>query len=244
MSLMNALRGISGEFELNRVVGAFGAAAYVVTANGLLPRVPDRPGRCGRRDRGRGGVEGSQGRPGPGDQRGSGQRRCGQRAGWAVSGLGAISIGARLLGLKSAIGGMVDWVTAKSSHLLLAALAVAGVWGWWGHHQAAKWERVAASTQTRRRADNRIWAGVDRTNHKSIETLIASLDDWSKATRHWADVARGKEAAAQAALGQATARGKAAEAHAQRIDTEGAARVPGATSCVSGKAVLDARGEL
>lgn len=33
MSLAQALKGISGEFEINRVVGAFGATAYVVGAH-------------------------------------------------------------------------------------------------------------------------------------------------------------------------------------------------------------------
>ena len=33
MTITAALRGIGGEFELNRVVGAFGATAYVVCAN-------------------------------------------------------------------------------------------------------------------------------------------------------------------------------------------------------------------
>lgn len=31
--LTNALRGIGGEFELNRVVGAFGATVYIIGAN-------------------------------------------------------------------------------------------------------------------------------------------------------------------------------------------------------------------
>lgn len=34
--LTNALRGISGEFELNRVVGAFGGFAYIVCGNGFV----------------------------------------------------------------------------------------------------------------------------------------------------------------------------------------------------------------
>lgn len=33
MPFLNMLKGISGEYEINRVVGAFGAAAYVVCAN-------------------------------------------------------------------------------------------------------------------------------------------------------------------------------------------------------------------
>lgn len=33
MSLTNILRGPLGEFEINRVVGAFGTVAYIVSAN-------------------------------------------------------------------------------------------------------------------------------------------------------------------------------------------------------------------
>lgn len=34
--LSNALRGITGEFEVNRVVGAFGATAYIIGANAFV----------------------------------------------------------------------------------------------------------------------------------------------------------------------------------------------------------------
>lgn len=33
MMILNALKGIGGEFELNRLVGAFGGIAYVIGAN-------------------------------------------------------------------------------------------------------------------------------------------------------------------------------------------------------------------
>ena len=36
MSLSNMLKGIGGEFEINRVVGAFGATCYVICANGFV----------------------------------------------------------------------------------------------------------------------------------------------------------------------------------------------------------------
>lgn len=36
MKIFNMLRGISGEFEVNRVVGALGATAYIVCANGFV----------------------------------------------------------------------------------------------------------------------------------------------------------------------------------------------------------------
>lgn len=35
-SLSNMLRGISGEFEITRVVGAAGASAYILCANGFV----------------------------------------------------------------------------------------------------------------------------------------------------------------------------------------------------------------
>ena len=36
MKIFNMLRGITGEFEINRVVGAFGASAYVICANAFV----------------------------------------------------------------------------------------------------------------------------------------------------------------------------------------------------------------
>lgn len=35
-ALSNALKGIGGEYELNRLVGAFGGVAYVLCANGFV----------------------------------------------------------------------------------------------------------------------------------------------------------------------------------------------------------------
>lgn len=36
MNILSALKGIGGEFEINRVVGAFGALTYVIGANGFV----------------------------------------------------------------------------------------------------------------------------------------------------------------------------------------------------------------
>lgn len=36
MSIINALKGIGGEFEVTRVVGAVGATAYIICANGFV----------------------------------------------------------------------------------------------------------------------------------------------------------------------------------------------------------------
>ena len=35
MPLLNMLKGVSGEFEINRVVGALGSLAYITAANGF-----------------------------------------------------------------------------------------------------------------------------------------------------------------------------------------------------------------
>jgi len=36
MSLSNMLKGIGGEYEINRVVGAVGAISYITTANAMV----------------------------------------------------------------------------------------------------------------------------------------------------------------------------------------------------------------
>ena len=36
MNILNALRGIGGEFEINRLVGALGAVSYIVGANSFM----------------------------------------------------------------------------------------------------------------------------------------------------------------------------------------------------------------
>lgn len=36
MSLLNALKGIGGEYEVQRILGAFGSVVYIVTAPALV----------------------------------------------------------------------------------------------------------------------------------------------------------------------------------------------------------------
>ena len=36
MSITNALKGITGQFEINRLVGAFGASSYVIGAHAFI----------------------------------------------------------------------------------------------------------------------------------------------------------------------------------------------------------------
>lgn len=145
---------------------------------------------------------------------------------------------------KKAATGALDWVTGNAARLLIVALAGVALWGWIGHHQAAKWERVAVQTQNARKADNRTWATVDRINHQSIRDLIAALDGQSAMIRTWAQTSNRRQIASQAALRAATARGERLEALAHRIEAVGAERASGGPECRTGRAVLDAKGEL
>lgn len=147
-------------------------------------------------------------------------------------------------GAKKAIGSAVDWVTGNAAHLLLALLAVSLAWGWLGHHNAAKWERFAHSTETRRKAENWDWAAIDKINHGSILLLTTTLDRQSGMIRTWAATAARKQDAAQAALNAARARGVHTEALAAAIDAERALGGSGGPECRTGKAVLAAKGEL
>ena len=65
-----------------------------------------------------------------------------------------LSLGAHLLGLRSVLSRAWGWITASLTHLLLVALAGVFAWGWLGHHEAAKFKRVAAHEHAGRLADH------------------------------------------------------------------------------------------
>lgn len=140
--------------------------------------------------------------------------------------------------LREWAGIAFKWALASSTHLLMVACALLAAWGWIGWHKAHKAEKVLHSTEIARQADNDAWAAADKINHGTIDGLIATLNDQSKAIQGWADTTNARQNAAQAALRAATARGVAAEASAQRIEAERA------TGCHSGAAVLQSRGDL
>jgi hypothetical protein len=50
------------------------------------------------------------------------------------------------IAIKFFMGGM-GLITRSATHLLLAACAGLAIWGWFGHHSAAKWKRVLRSTE-------------------------------------------------------------------------------------------------
>lgn len=58
----------------------------------------------------------------------------------------------KLIGLWSTIKRLATagfaWITASTTHLLFAALAIALLWGGYQRHNAGKWHRVADSAQT------------------------------------------------------------------------------------------------
>ena len=49
------------------------------------------------------------------------------------------------LGGKAIIARAWGWLTASTTHLLIAACAALAIWGYIGHHNAAKWHRVSES---------------------------------------------------------------------------------------------------
>jgi hypothetical protein len=49
--------------------------------------------------------------------------------------------------IGGAFGTAWRWITASKVHLLLAALAIVGAWGWLGWHGKAKAEKVLHSTE-------------------------------------------------------------------------------------------------
>lgn len=69
---------------------------------------------------------------------------------------GPVGWGLQLLGAgKSLVGKAFAWGTKSATHILIVALVAATVWGWLGHRSAAKWHRVADSTEIARKADRR-----------------------------------------------------------------------------------------
>lgn len=48
---------------------------------------------------------------------------------------------------KAMIGAAFKWATANTRNMLIVALVAVSIWGWAGHHSAAKWKRVLASTE-------------------------------------------------------------------------------------------------
>lgn len=69
---------------------------------------------------------------------------------------GPVGWGLQLLGAgKSLVSKAFAWVTKSATHILIVAIVAVAVWGWLGHRSAAKWHRVADSTEIARKADRR-----------------------------------------------------------------------------------------
>jgi hypothetical protein len=156
------------------------------------------------------------------------------------AGLALSVLGSARKGISRAWG----WITASSTHLLVVALVGVAIWGWFGHHEEAKYKRIAEHEKAGRQADNRIWASADKINHRSIDKLLAAVTKQNAAVQGWADSAKAKQKAATKALEAATERGKASEALALRIDAEAAQRAPSGAQCKSGAAVIAAKNDL
>ena len=77
-------------------------------------------------------------------------------------------------GARRMIGGAISWIASSVTNLLIGALIVALAWGWLGHRSAAKWERVAHSTET-------AW--------KAEQTNVIAAQEQAKADQEAADKA-------------------------------------------------------
>ena len=76
---------------------------------------------------------------------------------------GPVGWGLQLLGAgKSLVGKAFAWVTKSTAHILIVALVAVAVWGWLGHRSAAKWHRVADSTEIARKADRREYQAAQK----------------------------------------------------------------------------------
>lgn len=56
-------------------------------------------------------------------------------------------IGLALQFLSGGFTRALSWATANTRNMLIVALVAVAAWGWLGHHNAAKWKRVLASTE-------------------------------------------------------------------------------------------------
>ena len=122
--------------------------------------------------------------------------------------------------------------------LLAMALAVqtARIEGflWWDGYKADRAKFAAERAQ---------WAEANRINRASIDTLIGAITVQTDAVRKLADERDRRTKAAAEALGRAEKRAAGLEALAVRIERERAVRAP-AGKCETGRAVIEARGEL
>jgi len=135
----------------------------------------------------------------------------------------------------SLITGLIDLCLKYPRETIIALLAL---FSWWALHEKAKAERHVAHLIIARNTDAAIWQGIERINHASIDKLIAAITSQSDAVDGWAKVARAHQAAAQIAL-------KDAQAHGRALDTARAAiSAERASGCKTGAAVMAAKGEL
>ena len=138
---------------------------------------------------------------------------------------GPVGWGLQLLGAgKSLAGKAFAWVTKSTVHILIVALVAVAVWGWLGHRSAAKWHRVADSTEIARKADRREYhAAQKEAEAAQIAANLATED-------HYGAIAEEADNAYQTALNDA--RGLAG-AYASRMRVTAAcrpARVAGAAA--------------
>src|SRR5580765_5043700 len=159
-------------------------------------------------------------------------RRAGLRA--TADGRGLMPwLALRLLGLRSALGRAWEWATASASRMLAIALCASLAANLWLHHGKSKAIGERDAVIAGRASDNAIC-------RKSLTTMQGAIDEQNSAIATLGKETAAKQKAAAIAVEAATARGKAAEGYAAKIDRERAVGVKGGPVCRSGAAVLNA----
>jgi len=136
---------------------------------------------------------------------------------FAIAKLFLSGIIGKIIGLATA---GLKWLFASKVNLLIGALIVALAWGWLGHRSAAKWERVAHSTET-------AWKAEQANVIAAQEQAKADQEAADKATtERYSALARESEHEHRNAL-EAARRSADAYAAANRV------RPPAITACRS-----------
>jgi hypothetical protein len=104
-----------------------------------------------------------------------------------------------MIALQFLTGGFTKalaWITASARNILIVALVASLVWGWLGHHNAAKYKRVLASTeQAYRNAQADAKAAQEARDARQVATNTAVNKGSTDANTKGLDAARSAVAA-------------------------------------------------
>ena len=173
---------------------------------------------------------------------------------WLLSLLGIGGFGAALIfipGLAARVlellGIVLDWLVKHPWAIVIAGLLLLIAYerkGWIKSDKVLRSTEIALKHEHEDRvADNLAWYNADKINHQTIDTLIASLNDWSAFTRRWSETAAGRQKAAQDALRAALARSAPVVGQVAAMRADAARAAPAGQECLSSDAVLSSKGD-